>query len=299
MSWTSARRRRCSSTTPSRTPRTAPVSWPTGRTPSRCAPCSPTSCHPESSVGLDDLVAKMVEAAAQPEILSTVVPPDLHDQPGVDSLLAGEHTGSRETWSLISERLVFAAVMETGLRSRQGRTLELTRSVGVEVALDDPAKAAAICRDVHVTGPGQLGADRTGRRSLSRLPPRAARTAAHPGRGLPRVAGAVPEARRHPVAGLGRPTGRHARFPERRLGAGVPPRGTEVPLRVRRDHRARQLVPGLDLALPRHGSRRRRQLPVTAAAGLGRRRHRRRRRHRGRQHRVRADARSPAGHPAR
>ncbi|MFD0785874.1 RNA helicase, partial [Micromonospora azadirachtae] len=111
---------------------------------------------PGESVGLDDLVARMVKAAAQPEILSTVVPPDLHDQPGVDALLAGEHTGSRETWSLIAERLVFATVMETGLRSRQGRTLELTRSVAVDVALDDPAKAAAICRDVHLTGPGQL-----------------------------------------------------------------------------------------------------------------------------------------------
>ncbi|MGN9768429.1 DEAD/DEAH box helicase [Micromonospora sp. SD12] len=108
------------------------------------------------SIGLDDLFAKMIEAAAQPEILSTVVPPDLHDQPGVDSLLAGEHNGSRETWELISERLVFATVMETGLRSRQGRTLELTRSVAVEVALDDPAGAAAICRDVHLTGPGRL-----------------------------------------------------------------------------------------------------------------------------------------------
>ena len=109
------------------------------------------------SVGLDDLVADMIAAAARPEILSTVVPPDLHDQPGVDSLLAGEHTGTRETWSLISERLVFATVMETGLRARQGRTLELTRSVAVEVVLDDPATAAAICRDVHLTGAGQLG----------------------------------------------------------------------------------------------------------------------------------------------
>ncbi|MGV9370032.1 DEAD/DEAH box helicase [Micromonospora tulbaghiae] len=108
------------------------------------------------SIGLDALFARMIEAAAQPEILSTVVPPDLHDQPGVDSLLAGEHNGSRETWELISERLVFATVMETGLRSRQGRTLELTRSVAVEVALDDPARAAAICRDVHLTGPGHL-----------------------------------------------------------------------------------------------------------------------------------------------
>ncbi|MFI7605854.1 DEAD/DEAH box helicase [Micromonospora sp. NPDC049366] len=109
------------------------------------------------SIGLDDLFVKMIEEAAKPEILSTVVPPDLHDQPGVDSLLAGEHTGSRETWELISERLVFATVMETGLRSRQGRTLELTRSVAVEVALGDPARAAAICRDVHLTGPGQIG----------------------------------------------------------------------------------------------------------------------------------------------
>ncbi|WLS44506.1 DEAD/DEAH box helicase [Micromonospora profundi] len=112
--------------------------------------------EPGESVGLDDLFAKMIEAAAQTEILSTVVPPDLHDQPGVDSLLAGEHTGSRETWELISERLVFATVMETGLRSRQGRTLELTRSVAVDVALDDPVRAAAICRDVHLTGPGNV-----------------------------------------------------------------------------------------------------------------------------------------------
>ncbi|MEU8209401.1 DEAD/DEAH box helicase [Micromonospora sp. NPDC049044] len=108
------------------------------------------------SIGLDDLFIRMIEEAAKPEILSTVVPPDLHDQPGVDSLLAGEHNGSRETWELISERLVFATVMETGLRSRQGRTLELTRSVAVEVALDDPAGAAAICRDVHLTGPAHL-----------------------------------------------------------------------------------------------------------------------------------------------
>ncbi|MEH0972814.1 DEAD/DEAH box helicase [Micromonospora sp. CPCC 205546] len=112
---------------------------------------------PGETIGLDDLVVRMIEAAAEPAVLSTVVPPDLHDQPGVDSLLAGEHNGSRETWTLIAERLVFATVMETGLRSRQGRTLELTRSMAVQVTLDDPAAAAAICRDVHLTGAGQLG----------------------------------------------------------------------------------------------------------------------------------------------
>ncbi|MDG4830480.1 DEAD/DEAH box helicase [Solwaraspora sp. WMMD1047] len=112
--------------------------------------------RPGEPVGLDELLAGMVKAAADRAVLSSVVPPDLHDQPGVDGLLAGEHTGERETWTLISERLVFAAVMETGLRARQGRTLELTRSVAVEVALEDPARAAAICRDVHRTGTAQL-----------------------------------------------------------------------------------------------------------------------------------------------
>ncbi|MEU7573375.1 DEAD/DEAH box helicase [Micromonospora sp. NPDC049240] len=121
--------------------------------------------RPGVTAGLDDLLADMITAAAKPDVLSSVVPPDLHDRPDVDSLLGGEHTGSRETWTLISERLAFAAVMETGLRSRQGRTLELTRSVAVEVALDDPAAAAAICRDVH----------RTGRARLDETPPDEAR----------------------------------------------------------------------------------------------------------------------------
>jgi hypothetical protein len=112
--------------------------------------------RPGEPVGLDDLIVNMIDAAAEPEILSTVVPPDLHDQPGVDSLLAGEHAGTHETWTLIAERLAFAAVMEVGLRARQGRTLELTRSAAVEVVLDDPAQAAAVCRDVHVTGPAQI-----------------------------------------------------------------------------------------------------------------------------------------------
>lgn len=107
-------------------------------------------------VGLDELIAEVVAAAADPKVLSTVVPPDLHDQPGVDALLAGEDPGSRTTWTLIGERLAFAAVMEVGLRARQGRTLEQTRAAAIDVALDDPITAAAICRDVLVTGPAQV-----------------------------------------------------------------------------------------------------------------------------------------------
>ncbi|MEO3748400.1 DEAD/DEAH box helicase [Plantactinospora sp. B5E13] len=113
--------------------------------------------RPGVPVGLDELIVKMIGEAVKPEILSTVVPPDLHDQPGVDSLLAGEGPGDRKTWTLVGERLAFAAVLETGLRTRQGRTLELTRTVAVEVGLDDPDRAAALCRDVHLTGPGPGG----------------------------------------------------------------------------------------------------------------------------------------------
>ncbi|MFC6017535.1 DEAD/DEAH box helicase [Plantactinospora solaniradicis] len=113
--------------------------------------------EPGKPVGLDELIVDMIGAAVEPEILSTVVPPDLHDQPGVDSLLAGDNLRDRKAWTLVGERLAFAAILETGLRARQGRTLELTRTVAVEVGLDDPAEAAALCRDVHLTGPGADG----------------------------------------------------------------------------------------------------------------------------------------------
>ncbi|GAA3726853.1 DEAD/DEAH box helicase [Plantactinospora mayteni] len=113
--------------------------------------------RPGQPVGLDELIVDMVGAAVEPEILCTVVPPDLHDQPGVDGLLAGDNLRDRKAWTLVAERLAFAAVLETGLRARQGRTLELTRTVAVEVLLDDPAGAAAVCRDVHLTGPAVDG----------------------------------------------------------------------------------------------------------------------------------------------
>ena len=49
-------------------------------------------------------------------------------------LLAGENSGTTDTWELIGQRLAFQMVLEFGLRSRQGRTLELTRTAAVEVA---------------------------------------------------------------------------------------------------------------------------------------------------------------------
>ncbi|MCK9904166.1 RNA helicase [Parafrankia colletiae] len=107
---------------------------------------------PGAPVTLDVLVADLVAAATDRAKLAAIIPPDLHDFPGIDALLAGEHTGGRDTWRLVADRLGFATVLEFGLRSRQGRTLELTRTAAAEVALDEPEKIAALCRDLLLTG---------------------------------------------------------------------------------------------------------------------------------------------------
>lgn len=108
-----------------------------------------TSALPEAgeAVPLNELIADVVKTASDPKYLPAVVPPDLHDREDVDALLAGESTGTARTWNLIGERLAFAAVLEFGLRSRQGRTLELTRTAAAEVVLAEPDRMAALARD--------------------------------------------------------------------------------------------------------------------------------------------------------
>ncbi|GAA1801279.1 DEAD/DEAH box helicase [Luedemannella flava] len=103
---------------------------------------------PGESTALNEVIARVITAAADAGVLATVVPQDLHDRPGVDALLAGEHAGTPAVWRLIAQRLAFATIMECGLRARFGRTLELTRTAAVEVRLDDPAAVATLCRDV-------------------------------------------------------------------------------------------------------------------------------------------------------
>ncbi|MFC8664133.1 DEAD/DEAH box helicase [Streptomyces sp. NPDC057199] len=107
-------------------------------------------------LALNDLIGNVLDSVDDPQALAAVVPPDLHDEPGVDRLLSGRGTGDARTWKLIGERLAFATVMEFGLRSRQGRTLELTRTAAAEVVLQDPERIIALARDVHLTLPGQL-----------------------------------------------------------------------------------------------------------------------------------------------
>lgn len=105
---------------------------------------------------LNDLIGNVLDSVEDPQALAAVVPPDLYDEPGVDRLLSGRGTGDLRTWKLIGERLAFATVMEFGLRSRQGRTLELTRTAAAEVVIDDQHRITMLARDVHMALPGQL-----------------------------------------------------------------------------------------------------------------------------------------------
>ena len=112
------------------------------------------SSHLDESepVALNDLIATIVEQTTDPQTLAAVVPPDLHDRPGVRRLLSGMgQGGDQQTWRLIGERLAFATVQEFGFRSRQGRTLELTRTAAAQVRIPDPAAAAELVRSAHLT----------------------------------------------------------------------------------------------------------------------------------------------------
>ncbi|WP_248965309.1 DEAD/DEAH box helicase [Sphaerisporangium perillae] len=111
---------------------------------------------PEAPILLNDLIGDLAAAASEAGVLPAVVPPDLHDRAEVDAILAGETTGTPEACNLIGERLAFAAVMELGLRSRQGRTLELTRTAAAEVVLADPMKIADLARDAHTATSGMI-----------------------------------------------------------------------------------------------------------------------------------------------
>ncbi|MFI2354546.1 DEAD/DEAH box helicase [Streptomyces anulatus] len=104
----------------------------------------------QRSVALNDLVADVVLSTTDRETLAAVVPPDLHDDAGVARLLSGKgRGGDKKTWDLIGERFAFEAVMEFGHRSRNGRTLELTRTAASWVGIPDEQAAVAIVRAAH------------------------------------------------------------------------------------------------------------------------------------------------------
>ncbi|MFC9428081.1 DEAD/DEAH box helicase [Streptomyces sp. NPDC056987] len=111
----------------------------------------------DEPIALSDLAADLIADVVDSEaVRAAVIPPDLHVVRGVDTLLSGRSHGSRDTWQLIAQRLAFATVMEFGLRSRRGRTLELTRTIAADVPLQDPDAVAEIVRELLHTTPGDI-----------------------------------------------------------------------------------------------------------------------------------------------
>ncbi len=102
-----------------------------------------TDDYRENGLPLNELIASLVSRAAVPEenLLASVVPPDLHDVDRVARLLDKKKRISASAWTLVGERLAFNTLLEFGLYSRMGRTLELTRTVAAEVYVKDPARA--------------------------------------------------------------------------------------------------------------------------------------------------------------
>ncbi|WP_327048055.1 DEAD/DEAH box helicase [Microbispora sp. NBC_01189] len=104
----------------------------------------------DEPTALNDLIADVVEATTDKDTLAAVVPPDLHVYKGVDRLLSGQGRGGDiATWRLIGQRLAFETLMEFGFRSRNGRTLELTRTAASQVRIEDPAAVVALVKRVH------------------------------------------------------------------------------------------------------------------------------------------------------
>ncbi len=100
------------------------------------------------SVQLNDLIADAIGASAEDlDLLRAVLSPDLHDREEIKFLLS-RGVEDEATWRLVADRLALAVVMETGLRSRQGRTLELTRAAVTWVEIPDVEKAVQTSQDI-------------------------------------------------------------------------------------------------------------------------------------------------------
>lgn len=98
--------------------------------------------YSRDGVPLNELISSLVARAAVPDakLLASVVPPDLHDVDRVARLLDNKKRVPASAWTLVGERLALNTILEFGLYSRMGRTLELTRTLASEVHLKDPAR---------------------------------------------------------------------------------------------------------------------------------------------------------------
>jgi ATP-dependent helicase YprA (DUF1998 family) len=117
--------------------------------------------HP---IALDALVDQAIAAAADdPFRRYRIIPPDLVEREEFAPFwrLPRAREVPARVRTRVRRRLLFDAVLEFGLQSRVGRTLEQTGSTVVEVDAGQPAALASIARSVVTTTDGQDNLDGT------------------------------------------------------------------------------------------------------------------------------------------
>ncbi|MFJ9841635.1 DEAD/DEAH box helicase [Kitasatospora sp. NPDC101155] len=116
---------------------------------------------PGEPVAVHDLATDAAEAVVTAaergdrSKLASIVPPDLRDNPEIRTLLTGDGFSDAGAY-MLQDRMVFQTLMEFGLRSRLGRTLELTRTAAAEVDLPEPDTVVSLLREQHQRIPGQI-----------------------------------------------------------------------------------------------------------------------------------------------
>ena len=115
----------------------------------------------DGPVAVHDLALDAAESAlaehaktSDRERLASLVPPDLREDPEVLRLLDGDPVAT--AMDMLQDRLVFQTQLEFGLRSRIGRTLELTRTAAVDIHIPDPDVLGALLKDAHQRIPGVI-----------------------------------------------------------------------------------------------------------------------------------------------
>ncbi|MET8634387.1 DEAD/DEAH box helicase [Streptomyces sp. NPDC004680] len=117
---------------------------------------------PGQPIAVHNLAADAAEAVVMAagsgsrEELASIVPPDLRENPDIQTLLDESDVFSDAGAEMLHSRMVFQTLLEFGLRSRLGRTLELTRTAAVEVDLKELPQLCAELRERHLRLPGQI-----------------------------------------------------------------------------------------------------------------------------------------------
>jgi ATP-dependent helicase YprA (DUF1998 family) len=113
--------------------------------------------HEAGRVRLDDLGDDLLtDAGHDPGALHALAPPDLLHHPRVKTLWTDRPDAAGR--AVLRTRLAFEAALEVGLRSRVGRTLELTATIAAAVDLPDLGALADLVAEAHrsLTGQGAL-----------------------------------------------------------------------------------------------------------------------------------------------